>query len=84
MKRLYFDLLQSAIVVRLGRAEPALGEEAAGERAVGEQAHAVREAEGAHRLGGAAVEERERDLVASTIGKPCSHEERAGGRCRSW
>ena len=65
MKRLYFILLQSRDIGRrrLGRADPALGEEAAGQRAVGQQPHPVLAAERAHLLAGAAVEQREADLV---------------------
>ena len=52
---------------RLGRAEPAVGEEAAGERAVGQQADPVLPAEVAHLLAGTAVEQREADLVGRDL-----------------
>ena len=47
----------------LGLADPAVAEEAAGQRAVGEEPDPALEAEPAHLLAGAPVQEREADLV---------------------
>ena len=63
MKRLYFERLQSAISLRLRLAKPFLRKEAAAERAVGEQLDALLAAERGELAGGAAVDQREGDLV---------------------
>ena len=52
---------------RLGRAQPFVGEQPAGKRAVGQQLHAVSEAERAHLLAGAAIEQGEADLVGGDL-----------------
>ena len=79
MKRLYLARLQSGMLVRLGRAEPALGQEAAAERAVGEQPHAGLAAELGEGTGGAAVDQRERDLVAGQRDAVGERERQVGG-----
>ena len=84
-KRRYFILLQSAISPSPGSGRPSQRSliRPAGERAVGEQTHAVGEAERAHLARGAAVEQREADLVGDDRNAvPDQHMRDAP--CRSW
>ena len=63
MKRLYLERLQSAMVSRLGLAQPFVREEAAAERAIGEQLDALLAAERRQVAGRATVDQREGHLV---------------------